>query len=264
LLKYIKIGSILIVILSIFNGCKVDKEKVSNNKKIKKPELFYFLNKNTNNINKYPNLDKYNIIVIDLFDTTKKEIEDLKNKNKEVFCYFSAGSYENWREDKNKFNKEDLGNELEGWNGENWLDIRNKNIYSIMKDRLDIAKNKGCNGVDLDNIDGYTNETGFNLSYKDQLKYNKKIAEYAKLIGLKTILKNDLSQLNDLKNYYDYAVNESCHEYNECNLYKNWLQNKKYVFNIEYSKRNNLYKNEYFKTYLANQDLDGKFYKKIN
>jgi len=256
-MKIYKIFSLVLIILLISN-CK------DINQKDNSIELFYFLNKNTNKIEEYPNIEEYNAIVIDLFDTTKKEIKELKDMNKKVFCYFSAGSYENWREDKDKFNTEDLGNKLEGWNGENWIDIRNENIVNIMKDRIQIAKNKGCYGIDFDNVDGYTNNTGFNLSFEDQLKYNKELSRYTHSLGLKTILKNDLSQINDLINDYDYAVNESCNVYNECNLYENWLKNKKYVFNIEYSVRNDLYKHKYFKTYFSNTKLNGIFYEKAN
>jgi hypothetical protein len=43
---------------------------------------------------------------------------------RKVICYFSAGSYENWRSDKNDFPSDVLGNKLEHWEGEKWLDIR--------------------------------------------------------------------------------------------------------------------------------------------
>jgi hypothetical protein len=39
--------------------------------------------------------------------------------------------------------------------------------------RLDLAKNKKCDGVEPDNIDGFQNKTGFSLSYSDQLNFNK-------------------------------------------------------------------------------------------
>jgi len=46
-----------------------------------------------------------------------------------------------------------------------------------MRSRLDLAKSKGCDAVEPDNMDGYTNSTGFNLTYRDQLKYNIFIAD---------------------------------------------------------------------------------------
>ena len=47
---------------------------------------------------------------IDLFDTNLTTIRQLHQQGKKVICYFSAGSYEDWREDKEKFPNELLGN----------------------------------------------------------------------------------------------------------------------------------------------------------
>lgn len=51
---------------------------------------------------------------IDLFDTNLTTIRQLHKQGKKVICYFSAGSYEDWREDKEKFPNELLGNFLDG------------------------------------------------------------------------------------------------------------------------------------------------------
>lgn len=228
------------------------------------PEMFYFLNKDTNDINKYPKNIKYNMITIDLEDSTKREIESLRKRNVKVFCYMSAGTWENWREDSKEFPEEAIGSYLDNWPGECWLDIGNKDVMEIMKKRIKLAKQKGCYGVDFDNIDGYTNRTGFYLSYNEQLNFNKNLAKYAHSLGLKTILKNDLSQIDELEPFFDYAVNESCNKYNECYHYNNWLKNKKYVFNIEYivPEKKDI-ESKYFKTYLASKDLNGEFYKEL-
>jgi len=187
------------------------------------------------------NLD-YNVLLydIDLFDTTKKEIEELHKKNIKVICYFSAGSYEDWRIDKKNFlNIENLlGNELEGWEGERWLNIKKvKILKQIMKKRLELAKEKGCDGVEPDNVDGYINNTGFDLTYKDQIKYNKIISNEAHKLGLFIGLKNDMEQIKDLKNYYDFALNEQCNIYNECELLLPFINDNKPVLNAEYSEK---------------------------
>lgn len=72
-----------------------------------------------------------------------------------MICYFSAGSYENWREDAEDFQPGDLGKELDGWPGEKWLKIGSENVREVMKRRVQMAKDKGCDGVDPDNVDGY-------------------------------------------------------------------------------------------------------------
>jgi len=77
-----------------------------------------------------------------------------------------------------------LGNDYEGWAGEKWLDIRQiSTLAPIMRARLDLCKQKGFDAVEPDNIDGYTNATGFPLTAQDQLDYNIWLANEAHARG---------------------------------------------------------------------------------
>jgi hypothetical protein len=173
---------------------------------------------------------------IDLFDSSKALIQQLQSENKKVICYFSGGSYENWRDDKDDFDSTDLGRNLDGWAGERWLDIRSSSVRTIMKARLDLAKQKGCDGVEPDNMDGYDNSSGFPLSADDQLNYNRFIAKESHTRNLSVGLKNDLAQINDLVDDFDFAVNEQCFQYNECDALKPFINQNKAVLNAEYKK----------------------------
>jgi len=186
-------------------------------------------------INTSYNVDLYDI---DLFDVSKSEIDALKLSGKKVICYFSAGSYENWRSDAADFDEAILGNPLDGWEGERWLDISSNDVLAIMKKRLDLAVTKGCDGVEPDNMDGYTNTPWFSINADDQLNYNKHIANEAHNRGLSVALKNDLDQIQTLEPYYDFAVNEQCFKFNECDLIKPFLDNNKPVLNAEYNVNN--------------------------
>ncbi|MDE2047862.1 MAG: endo alpha-1,4 polygalactosaminidase [Betaproteobacteria bacterium] len=183
----------------------------------------------------------YNVRVydIDLFDTPQATITALKAAGRVVVCYFSAGSSENWRPDFNQFQAADMGNALQGWPGERWLDTRSANVRRIMLARLDLALSKGCDGVEPDNVDGYTNSPGFALDATTQLDYNRFIAREARARGLRVGLKNDTAQVADLQADFDFAVNEQCHEYStggtsECAVYAAFTQAGKPVFNAEY------------------------------
>ncbi|CAF0961920.1 unnamed protein product [Rotaria sordida] len=174
---------------------------------------------------------------IDLWDTSKATINQLKSAGRKVICYFSAGSYEDWRPDKTRFPASIQGNKLDDWAGEWWLDIRRLDILGpIMRDRLDLAKNKSCDGVEPDNIDVYTqvNGGGFRITYQDQLTYNTWLAQEAHARDLSIGLKNDLDQVRDLVSHFDWAVNEQCWEYNECNTLQPFITANKAVFNCEY------------------------------
>jgi hypothetical protein len=172
---------------------------------------------------------------IDLFDNDASVITSLHQKGKKVICYFSAGSFENWRPDATAFPASVLG-ASNGWPGEKWLDIRNLTVLGpIMKARLDLAVQKGCDGVDPDNVDGYANTSGFPLSYAQQITYNRFIATEAHARNLSVGLKNDLDQVVDLVPYFDWAVNEQCFQYSECNALLPFINYGKAVFHVEYS-----------------------------
>jgi hypothetical protein len=172
---------------------------------------------------------------IDLFDTPQEGIDRLHAQGRVVVCYFSAGTYEDWRSDKDSFPGEILGNPLPEWPGERWVDIRRIDLLGpIMASRLDSAVQKGCDGVEPDNVDGYANDTGFPLSDADQLAYNTWLAGQAHSRGLSVGLKNDLGQIGDLLPYFDWALNEECFTYTECELLSPFVAAGKAVFGVEY------------------------------
>lgn len=178
-------------------------------------------------------VDVYNL---DGFDTPKATVDALHARGIKVMCYISAGSYENWRSDAASFPSSVLGNPLDGWPGERWLDIRQLSVLKpIMKARMDMCKSKGFDGVDPDNVDGYSNDTGFPLTAQQQITYNIFLANAAHNRGLGIGLKNDIAQVNNLVSYFDWQLNEQCFEYNECNLLMPFINAGKAVFNIEYN-----------------------------
>jgi len=185
----------------------------------------------TGEINQTYEVDIYDV---DLFETSTEVISQLKSSGSTVLCYFSAGSSEDWRPDYNSFADSDLGRKLDGWDGENWLDIRSANVYEIMLKRLDLAVEKGCDGVEPDNINGYENRTGFDLTETDQLAFNRNLANAAHERDLCIALKNEGAQATELVSYYDLALTEQCIQYDECNLYQPFLDATKPVINAEY------------------------------
>ena len=174
---------------------------------------------------------------IDLFDSSPELIKSLQEQGRQVICYFSAGSYENWREDRETFPPSSIGKTMHNWKNERWLDISNIELQEVMKKRLDLAVKKGCDGVEPDNVDGYLHKTGFKLYSKDQLKYNKFLAKEAHKRSLLIGLKNDMRQIKKLEPYFDFAVNEQCYKYKECKRLKPFIKANKPVLHVEYSKK---------------------------
>ncbi len=167
-------------------------------------------------------------------DNAKEIIRILKQKGRKIICYFSAGSYENWRPDADKFPKGVLG-KTNGWPGERWVDIRQiDKLSAIMKARLDQAKASGCDAVEADNVDGYSNNTGFSISASDQVKYNKWLAEQAHQRGMSIALKNSVELAAELEPFFDFAINEECFKYNECDELQVFIKAGKAVLGAEY------------------------------
>jgi len=207
---------------------------------------------------------------IDLFDTSDETIRTLHAAGRKVICYFSAGSYEDWRTDAGDFPSSVRGKALDGWAGEQWLDIRSDTLHSVMLARLDRAVSKGCDGVEPDNVDGYTNDTGFPLTAADQHRYNLFIADAAHERGLAVGLKNDLDQILELVASYDFALNEQCHEFDECDKLQPFVTAGKPVFVAEYAARYRddpaardalctQSRHEHLHTLILPRELDGSF-----
>ena len=172
---------------------------------------------------------------IDLFDVPPSVIDQLHQGGRIVICYFSAGSWEDWREDAGDFPTAVIGSPLDDWPGEKWLDIRQiDQLSSIMQARLDLAITKQCDGVEPDNVDGYSNDSGFPLTAADQLTYNIWLADQAHNRNLSIGLKNDLDQIITLEPHFDWALNEQCFQYNECDLLLPFIQANKSIFGVEY------------------------------
>jgi endo-alpha-1,4-polygalactosaminidase (GH114 family) len=172
---------------------------------------------------------------IDLFDNTAVTISTLQSKGRKVICYFSAGTYEDWRSDISKFDSADFGSNLDDWPGEKWLNIKSTSVRSIMTSRLDMAKEKGCDGVDPDNIDAYGNENGLGLTEADSIDFLTFLASEAHSRGMSIGLKNGGDIIGSVIDKMQWSVNEQCAEYNECDVYAAFTEVNKPVFHIEYS-----------------------------
>jgi hypothetical protein len=165
----------------------------------------------------------------------KAKVRKLHALGRRVICYISAGSFENWRPDVSKFPASVKGKPLDGWPGERWLDIRQTaTLRPIMAARMDRCRAKGFDGVEPDNVDGYSNDTGFPLTGAQQRAYNTMLAGLAHARGLSVGLKNDVEQVKALQPFFDFAVNEQCRQYHECAGYRPFLHAGKAVFNAEY------------------------------
>ena len=171
---------------------------------------------------------------VDGFESSRRLVARMHEQGTRAVCYLSAGSWERWRPDAGRFPDDVLGRS-NGWPGERWLDVRRLDVLApLMAARIRMCDRKGFDGVEFDNVDGYTNRTGFALTGADQLRFNAWLANRAHRAGLATFLKNDLEQVRRLLPYFDAALNEQCHQYGECGRLAPFVRAGKPVFGVEY------------------------------
>ncbi|MFD3680699.1 endo alpha-1,4 polygalactosaminidase [Streptomyces sp. NPDC058613] len=171
---------------------------------------------------------------VDGFTTTARQVSALKKAGRKTICYLSTGAWEDFRPDADAFPEELLG-QGNGWEGERWLDVRRLDVLEpLMAKRFDMCRDKGFDAVEPDNMDAYQNPSGFPLTAGHQLAYNRLIAKLAHDRGLAVGLKNDLDQIPQLVGEFDFAVNEQCAEYRECDRLTPFIEAGKAVFHVEY------------------------------
>ncbi len=172
---------------------------------------------------------------IDLY-VDQSIIDSLHNRGVKVIGYISVGSKENWRPDANRIPGEALGKEYEGWPGEKWLDIRQINqLAPIMRARLDLCSVKGFDGVEPDNIEIWNNDTGFPISYQDQLSYAQFLVEEAHSRGLAIGLKNAPDMVADSHSFFDFAITEDAFHFQWVEKMLPFIKTGKPVFAAEYT-----------------------------
>ena len=162
---------------------------------------------------------------IDGFVNSAATVAALHAMGKKVICYMDAGVYETYRPDVAAFRAltpRIWGAADAGWAGSYWLDIRRiSDLEPIMKARFQICKDKGFDAIEPDEITGWSNDSGFPLTYADQIAYNRAVAGWAHAIGMSIGLKGDLEQAHDLVHDFDWTLNEQCYEYSECSQISN-------------------------------------------
>ncbi|UNO42499.1 endo alpha-1,4 polygalactosaminidase [Streptomyces sp. MST-110588] len=171
---------------------------------------------------------------IDGFNRKASTVADLHRRGRKVICYISVGAWEDFRPDARRFPKSVIGRD-NGWEGERWLDIRRLDVLRpLIAKRFDMCRAKGFDAVEPDNVDGYLNKTGFKLTAAHQLAFNRMVAKLAHERGMSVGLKNDMDQIPQLLKDFDFAVNEQCAQYEECETLKPFIKAGKPVFHVEY------------------------------
>ncbi|HEY2571976.1 MAG TPA: endo alpha-1,4 polygalactosaminidase [Solirubrobacteraceae bacterium] len=175
---------------------------------------------------------------IDGFENEASEVAALHAQGKHVICYIDVGTAENFRPDYEQFPRSTLGRS-NGWPGERWLDIRRLNaIEPIMAARFQMCREKGFDAVEPDNMEAFSNRSGFPITAAQQLEYDLWIAATVHSLGMAVLQKNDGEQSAEQQPSFDGALSEQCNQYDECASFEPYLAAGKPVLNAEYAKQN--------------------------
>ncbi|ORX86131.1 hypothetical protein BCR32DRAFT_199279 [Anaeromyces robustus] len=186
------------------------------------------------------NVSKETAQVVDLDFTHKSKISELHSKGIKAICYFSGGTLESFRDDKDQYYKVDglIKTKYEEFSDEIWLDHRKEGLKPLIENRIKRAVSNGCDGLEIDNLGGYKHKEvqkwSDPLTEEDTVRFARWLAKTVHSYGLSIGLKNVLSIVDIVGDDFDYAINESCVVYNECKRYKNFLKKGKAVFGVTY------------------------------
>lgn len=172
---------------------------------------------------------------VDGFETSAETVAALHARGRKAVCYISAGSWEEWRPDADRFPQDVIGKPLAGWPGERWVDMRRLDVLGpILRDRMEMCRDKGFDAVEPDNVDPAGQGTGFPITAADRLRFARWLARTAHELGLSVGLKNNPGQVKQLVRNFDFAVVEECFEFRECERYAPFVGARKAVFAVEY------------------------------
>jgi hypothetical protein len=178
-------------------------------------------------------------------------VDALHERGGYAICYVDAGGIENYRPDYPRFRRwhRRHGHALLGkpfskrFPEERWANIggpRQRTFLLRMMDaRTALCAQAGFDAIEYDVVEAWASGervTGWKVSYRDQLAYNRGLAAAAHRHGLAAGLKNDLGQVDDLVDDFDFAINEECFTYDECERLRPFIDAGKPVFHVEYSR----------------------------
>ncbi|QDC09130.1 endo alpha-1,4 polygalactosaminidase [Oceanicola sp. D3] len=174
------------------------------------------------------------VLALDKDDHDRKTVMALRERGVKPVCYVSIGSWEEYRDDKDSFPEDTLGKPLGNWPDERYVDIRKPAVAQIMKARIEDCAARGFMAVEMDNMDVYDNDSGFELTREDALGYIRELAMFANEQGLEVAQKNAPELVPDLVGQMDFIMVEECFAYDFCDELKPYTDAGKDVLAVEY------------------------------
>ncbi|MBE9586403.1 endo alpha-1,4 polygalactosaminidase [Mucilaginibacter sp. JRF] len=177
-----------------------------------------------------------NVVDVDAFTTSAETVAALHAQGKKVIAYLSVGTFEDDRPDGSLLPKEVVGKKYDDWPHEKWLDIRQiEKLKPWLNSRFNMILKKGFDAIEPDNLDSYSNTTGFNISIEDTKRYIDFLITLAHSNGLGIGQKNVPDITAQYASKFDWALTEDAFKQGWQNDLKLYIDLKKPVFSTEYN-----------------------------
>lgn len=175
------------------------------------------------------------VIDLDPDAVSSAQIAALKARGIDTIAYISVGTLENWRSDAGAFPGSVIGKIYGDWPDERFLDIRDREtLLPLMEARFRAAADKGFVAIEPDNMDVYTNDSGFAVSKRDTVLYVLDLAEIAHGMDLQIGQKNVPELVPDFVDFLDFMIAEDCFADGWCGQTLPYIEAGKPVFAAEY------------------------------
>lgn len=172
------------------------------------------------------------LFYLDADQADPAELASLRAQGKHVLCYLSGGSLEAFRDDAQDFPASVVGNTLERYPNERWLDVRSETVRTLMARRVEALAALGCDGIPPSSLAVHGADTGFSLTLNDALDYARFLAERIHAAGMSAGLTGSMALTQELWPTFDFGLAIGCVPGSGCSEYAPFAQAKKPVLYV--------------------------------
>ncbi len=170
----------------------------------------------------------------------KPALTDLLVRGRHVVCYLSAGTFEPWRNDADQFPAGVLGDELDQYPDERWLDVRDSVVRGLMQERIARLRAAGCEGVVPASLNGHEQDRKFGLTAADAVEYAVWLGQELHAQGMSAGLSVPGDLLPALAGAFDWGLAVGCLSTSGCAGYVPVRQRDRAVLLVEFGDEGDL------------------------
>ncbi|SDL96765.1 endo alpha-1,4 polygalactosaminidase [Pedobacter antarcticus] len=176
------------------------------------------------------------IVDVDAFTTSAAQVATLHAQGKKVIAYISVGTIENDRPDVNLLPADVIGKVYPEWPNERWLNIKKLDkLKPWLNSRINMILKKGFDAIEPDDLDSYSNETGFKITLNDTKLYCDYLIKLAHENGLGIGQKNVQELSVEYSTKFDWVLTEDAFDQGWLKDVKSYIDLNKPVFVVEYT-----------------------------